>query len=391
MSDGGAKAKDKSCEDHNSGAKDKSCEDRNSGNATGNEIRFLQHLNAHGQRRCADFVDGILAYRRQSDIGFGARRGRHREQRRVIWRDGDSTLRDYGTGGKVPLLVVPSLVNRAWILDLIEGQGFLSYMAENGIHPLLLDWGEPGDAERCFGFDAYIARLTKALAVANRFFARPPILLGYCMGGNLAMAAAVLSPRMVGGLVLLATPWDFHVDGQKERMVPVAMARQMIDAAKRYFGTIPVDVMQMFFMGHNPFGAAEKFRNFTKLDDDARYYFTALEDWLNDGVDLTVPLARQCLLEWYDRNDPAQGRWKVSGRIIDPARWTGRSLAVIPSVDRIVPPQSSMALARLLVGGACQRPELGHVGLMASRRAKDESWSFIGDWIRTTGLAKADS
>ena len=74
----------------------------------------------------------------------------------TLWREGGSQLLDYAPAGGVPLFVVPSLVNRAYILDLAEGQSFLRWLAEQGFRPLLLDWGAPGAAEEGYDLTDYI-------------------------------------------------------------------------------------------------------------------------------------------------------------------------------------------------------------------------------------------
>ena len=48
--------------------------------------------------------------------------------------------------GGAPLLAVPSLINRAYVLDLAPGRSLLRYLAAQGLRPLLVDWGAPGDA-----------------------------------------------------------------------------------------------------------------------------------------------------------------------------------------------------------------------------------------------------
>ena len=50
---------------------------------------------------------------------------------------------------------------------------------------------------------------------------RPIAVVGYCMGGLLALALALRRQRQVACLALLATPWDFHA----ERADPAASAR----------------------------------------------------------------------------------------------------------------------------------------------------------------------
>ena len=61
----------------------------------------------------------------------------------MLWEEGGSRLLDYGGTGRL-LLVVPSLINRAYILDLAAERSMLRFWAANGLHPVLLDWGWPG-------------------------------------------------------------------------------------------------------------------------------------------------------------------------------------------------------------------------------------------------------
>src|SRR3546814_19024934 len=53
-------------------------------------------------------------------------------------------------------------------------------------------------------------RLERALDALRAAEAAPPVLLGYCMGGLLALGLALRRPSDLAGLALLATPWAFH-------------------------------------------------------------------------------------------------------------------------------------------------------------------------------------
>ena len=53
------------------------------------------------------------------------------------------------------MLVVPSLINRAYILVLAPGRSALRWLAAQGLRPILMDWGAPGPAEARFGLETY--------------------------------------------------------------------------------------------------------------------------------------------------------------------------------------------------------------------------------------------
>ena len=147
------------------------------------------------------------------------------------------------------------------------------------------------------------------------------VLAGYCMGGLLAVAAALRRPELVRGLALLATPWDFHRPdpaGAKRVAASLAPLEPVLAAT----GTLPVDALQMMFAALDPAGIARKYRGFARMAQDSpeAELFVALEDWLNDGIPLAAPVARECLAGWYGENTPARGEWRVAGAPVDPGR-----------------------------------------------------------------------
>ena len=133
-------------------------------------------------------IRGIAAYRRhpwQRDLPDPA----------AVWTEGPARLLDYGwvggASGGPAVVFVPSLVNRAYILDLMPGQSMMRWFAARGIRPLLMDWGWPGAVERQFTLTDYIAgALERALSAVPG----PVVLAGYCMGGMLALATALRRP-----------------------------------------------------------------------------------------------------------------------------------------------------------------------------------------------------
>ena len=333
------------------------------------------------------FADGIEAYRHHPC-------SRATEDARVVWRMGGTALIDHGIdeneardAAGVSALFVPSLVNRGWVLDLVPGQGMLSWLAGRGIRSYRLEWGPPGSDERAFDIARYIElRLDPALKEVMHRSGRPPVLVGYCMGGLLALAAAIRRPDAISGLALLATPWDFHAENAMRSAAIGTFyraGRPLLDL----LGEFPIDAVQALFATHDPIVALRKFRRFAALDPasvEARN-FVALEDWLNDGVALTLPVADEAMLGWYEANLPGRGQWSVGGTLMDPAVLTVPSLVVVPGEDRLVPPLSAAAIIPRLRQSTRLDIPLGHIGMVVGRRAEHALWSPLADWILATG------
>lgn len=321
-------------------------------------------------RADAALLKGLAAYRRHPHQ-------RALEEPPVIWREGAARLLDYGGPGP-PVLFVPSLVNRAYVLDLDEGASFLRFLRAQGVRPLLLDWGWPGALERRFTLTDHIAgRLERALLAAPEGV----VLAGYCMGGLLALAAALRQPARVRALALLATPWDFHVDPGAARLARLLPGLEPVMEAT---GTVPVDALQAMFALLDPYSIAEKFRAFGRLDPAGprARRFVALEDWLNDGVPLAAPVARETIGGWYGANTPMRGEWAVAGLPVEPQAWRKPAFLAIPARDRIVPPASAGALAAAMPGAMVHEAAAGHIGMVAGQGAEAALWRPFLDWLR---------
>ncbi len=299
-----------------------------------------------------------------------------------VWQAGTAHLRSHAPAG-APILLVPSLVNRDYILDLAPGRSLTDYMAARDLRPLVVDWGEPGTEERSFDLTDYVEqRLVPALDAAYSIAGGAVPVVGYCMGGTLAVALAQARPDQVSALVLLATPWDFHAGGAA--WSEVLKAYQPVFAPVAVPGSVmPVDLLQTCFAAVQPTRVADKFRAFADLepDSDEALLFVQIEDWLNDGVALSGPVAADCLFGWYGENQPVRGRWRIGGETVRPEALTVPTLNFIPAHDRVVPPESALALAQAIPGAMSAHPRAGHIGMVAGRGAETGCWRPLCDWL----------
>ncbi len=327
----------------------------------------------------------------------GVERYRHHPYRRdlpdppVVWAEGSSRLLDYGAlnkeGTGKPVLFVPSLVNRHYILDLSASKSMMRWLAQQGLRPYLIDWGTPGPLERRFTLTDYIAgRLERILDTVVGLTGGPAPVVGYCMGGLLVTALAQRRPRDMAGMVLMATPWDFHADDMASGKRTSAFF-QPFGPALETWGEVPVDMLQALFAQLDPLLALKKFTQFARMtpDSPAAEAFVALEDWLNDGVPLVAAVARDALTNWYGRNDTVGGNWLIGGQPVDPARIAVPTLALIPERDRIVPPASAVALAQAIPHAQMLRPSLGHIGMVVSAGAESSLWRPLAQWLHSVG------
>ncbi len=333
--------------------------------------------------RAAALAAGIDAYRRHPYR-------RALAEPPVLWREGTTRLLDYGPPDGRPILVIPSLINRAEILDLLPGRSMLRALSRQGLRPLLVEWNAPGEDERSFDLSAYIAgRLEAALDAAIGAAGAPVAVMGYCMGGLLALALALRRRRDVSGLALLATPWDFHTE---DALAQARFLGALIGPIETMFGArgqIPTDILQILFAVFDPALAIRKFTRFAGRDPRSpdAIRFVAAEDWLNDGVPLAMPVARECLGGWYGENLPARGLWRVAGRPVLPERFRGPAIIVVPATDRLVPPGSAAALAERMPHAEVLTPALGHIGIVIGGEAPSAVWAPVASWAAGLGRA----
>ncbi|MGI9417843.1 MAG: alpha/beta fold hydrolase [Geminicoccaceae bacterium] len=326
-------------------------------------------------RQLNEFYRGIKAYRQHPYR-------RKFNQRPTVWQAGGCSLLDYGPKDGWPILVVPSMINRAYILDLMPGASLLDHLRDNGFRSFLLDWGGGMLLERRLHLDKLILeRMAPALDRVRRLSGKPPIVLGYCMGGTMATALACLFEGGIAGLALLAAPWNFRrEDCLGDSDLP---GNHAFASCIGSIGSAPIDILQAHFARIDPMNVPSKFARFASMtpESKAALRFVAIEDWLNDGVPLGAEVAAECFMDWYGNNAPARGVWKVDGYAIRPDKLNLPVCLAIPERDQIVPPDSALALADIIPGCHHIRPRAGHVGMVAGRHAEATLWNPLTQWL----------
>lgn len=274
-----------------------------------------------------------------------------------------------------PVVMIPSLINPHHILDLSERASLARYLGECGHDPWLVDWGHPDPADA--GLDL-AGHIEQRLLPLLRSIGEPPLLLGYCLGGTLALAAAQLLEAP--GVATIAAPWHFDRFPQPDLALIASLWREAKPLCER-LGYVPMEVLQSGFWALDPARTIRKYAAFADMENgsEAQFAFLAVEDWANEGAPLTFAAGRELFEDLYGENLPGSGKWIVGGQAIEPSALPCPSLSVRSMGDRIVPAAASPAL------GKQHESALGHVGMIVSSRAPDQIWSVLSRWLSENG------
>ncbi|QCI80093.1 alpha/beta fold hydrolase [Hankyongella ginsenosidimutans] len=217
---------------------------------------------------------------------------------------GGMRVLDYGGDGP-PVLLVPSLINPSWVLDLEPRRSLVRDLRQRGHRCFLIDWGEPTGEELGFDIGDYITR--RLLPVISAL-PGPLALVGYCLGGTMALAAAQLAADRVRALALIAAPWRFAAYPGDSRRALEDFWRQHEPAA-RQLGRLPMEILQLAFWAQDAESTGQKYIDFAALDPDsaAARRFVLLEDWANSGPPLAYPAARMCFEDFFAADMPGRG------------------------------------------------------------------------------------
>lgn len=307
----------------------------------------------------------------------------------VVYRENKWALLRYrarpaGKAFSTPVLLVPSLINRHYVLDLMPGKSFAEYLVAQGHDVFCIDWGTPGPEDRFLSFDDITERaLGRALSQTAKFGSRGKAhVLGYCMGGTLAAVHSAAHPDRLASLVALAAPVAFD-DGGLLSTWTRSKAFD-VNALVDGFGTIPWQLLQSAFHLLRPtlplskaVGLIDRAWNDEFVDGHL-----ALETWGNDNVSLPGEFYRTYIERLYRQNALASGTFSLAGKAARLEAITCPLLAVTFEHDSIVPKASALPLFEH--AGSLDKQHLhlggGHVGAVVSKHAAKTLWPQLSEW-----------
>jgi polyhydroxyalkanoate synthase len=266
---------------------------------------------------------------------------------------GAASLRDHGGEGP-PAVLIPSLINPPHILDLDREASLTGAVARMGRRALLVDWGDARNR-----LDLTVAgHVEQLLLPLLRGIREPAVLIGYCLGGTMALGAARLAGAQ--GVVTLACPWHFSrypADGR----AGLARLWQNSRVASASLGMLPIEVLQASFWSLDPRRTVSKFAELNSLDPNGPEFrrFVALEDWANQGDPLPLPAARELLEDFFGADITGRAKWAIGGQCVTEVP-PCPTLHFTAARDRITPAEAAPDGTRIEIPA-------GHVGMVIGR------------------------
>lgn len=279
---------------------------------------------------------------------------------------------------ETPVLLVPSLINRHYVMDLLPGKSMAEDLVAAGHDVYCIDWGTPGDEDRFVTFDdvcdKYLGRAIRHVARTSP--RNKAHVLGYCLGGTLATIHAAARPEHIASLLLLAAPVSFADDGPLAVWTrsPKFNVGSIVDG----FGNVPWQLMQGAFHLLRPtltmakaVGVIDRAANDEFLDG-----FLAIETWGNDNVSFPGECYKQYIEQLYRGDALMQGTFSLASIPVLLENIACPVSCVVFEHDNIVPWQSAAVLLDRVSSKDKVLLKLpgGHVGAVVSKAAQKNLW-----------------
>jgi class III poly(R)-hydroxyalkanoic acid synthase PhaC subunit len=285
---------------------------------------------------------------------------------------------------KTPILVVYSLINRHYIMDLLPKVSIIRNLQRQGFDIYATDWGTPNSLYKDMSLETYAHEYVEnAVDKIKEITSSEKIsLLGYCWGGIFALIYSAIHPENVKNLILHATPLDLEeVDTPIENWTAHINADRLVEV----FGNVPGSFLNTAFLLRNPVEAVLKYSRFfaePRSFDEITQFFS-IETWLYDSVPIIGEVYRDIVDQIYKKNLLIKNKMKVGSDLIDLTKITMPLLNIVGAKDDLVPPQSNKSIMNVIDNNDKKLMEFptGHVGLCTSIQAHEQLWPEVGKWL----------
>ncbi|MBF0410823.1 MAG: alpha/beta fold hydrolase [Candidatus Riflebacteria bacterium] len=291
------------------------------------------------------------------------------------------------TSGKTPLLLVPSMINRPYVMDLMKDSSLAGYLRGSGVPTYLLDWGTPERRHNHLSFDFYVDDVIKLAcdavvkdacceratdSLCKGTGCNKISLLGYCMGGTMSLLHTALYPERIEKLTLLAAPTNFVDDSTLSRW-----ARKEIfdvDFLVDTVGAVDPSMLQSSFLMVKPLSQLLKWKSLydSSLNTKAVESYINLEKWVTDNISVPKEAYRKYVKMCYHENSIVKNKVTLKGKKLDLRSLKVPILNIMAKKDHIVEVNSSRIIREIVSSPVTEVfIDAGHIGVAMGRKARE--------------------
>ncbi len=300
--------------------------------------------------------------------------------REVVWNAGNVSLIKFespDTAEGTPLLIIPSLINRWYILDVTEKTSYIKRFSEKR-PTFLIDWGYPGVESGHLPLSHFYHRsIKRAVRQIRKITGISKVdLMGYCIGGTMAYAFSCLEPDLVDHLILLTAPLNFEETGILGRYADTFP----VDAFADSMDSMPGWLLAFSFNFIQPMGTYQKTKMFKSKcgSDSFRELFNAMERWVADPVDFPAQAYYELLTDLYQDNLLAAGKLETADGIkVDPAKRKAKVLILNAGKDHIAPLHTTVLPSEDSSPFSEVTIPSGHIGITTGRNGLEACQNVI--------------
>lgn len=242
---------------------------------------------------------------------------------------------------KEPILILPAWIMKYYILDLLPENSLVNWLTQQGHTVFIVSWRNPGSEDRNLGMDDYY-RMGAMAAIDAISAALPKTqihLLGYCLGGTLAMITAAAmaknQDKRLKTLSLLAAQGDFTEAGE----LLIFITKSEVSFLKSMMWEQGyLDTKQMA-------GTFQMLRSYdliwSKMVQDYMHGtqrgMIALLAWNADATRMPYKMHSEYLEKLFLNNDFAEGRFTIEGKHIVAEEIQVPTFVVSTEKDHVAP------------------------------------------------------
>jgi polyhydroxyalkanoate synthase subunit PhaC len=289
-----------------------------------------------------------------------------------------------------PILLVPPLAAPAWCFDLRQGCSLAEHLLARGYPTYVVDYGAISFSDRALGLEHWVDNvIPNAIDAVARDSGRDEIqLVGWCLGGIMALLAAAARDLPLRSVALIASPFDFT----RVRMIaPIRTLASLTGGALgttlyRMLGGAPAPLVSLGFR------ATAIDRYLTKPVVTARHlhdrgwlaHSQAVDQYMASMLAYPGRTFGQLYHQFFRVNELAGGTLELGDHRIELSKIDVPVLAVGGTSDVLAPVEAVHHVGALLPNSPDVRLETapgGHLGVLTGRSAVRSTWIFLDEFL----------